>query len=221
MILRDLRLIYLELYPIRVIPKTGEIKVISKITLQLFYEEYGGENIKYREAGLITPELENLYRYCVVNYDYLNLNNSKSGRFQPDLTYLIITYDDFIEEVQPLAEWYTRAVYLTDVVALNSIGNSYDNIKSYIQTQNNEHNLQYVLLVGDISLLDIGSYSGAPSDHQYTLLEGNDDLPDIALGRLSCTTESDVTHQIQKFINYTFNPPIDNWVQKSILCAHE
>ncbi len=77
---------------------------------------------------------------------------------------------------------------------------------------------QYVLLVGDgvynnrsklidgnlipVSLFQTTKYGATASDHWYTLLDGNDAIPDIAIGRIPVRKRSELEDVIEKIIEY-------------------
>ena len=94
----------------------------------------------------------------------------------------------------------------------------------------------YVALLGDMSfdyrhlwasdLLDYVpsipyqafTFGQAPSDNLIVCIEGNDDIPDLAIGRLSCETVDEGNILVDKIINY----PADNsknWKQNVLLMA--
>jgi len=57
------------------------------------------------------------------------------------------------------------------------------------------------------------------SDHLYTLIEGDDDLPEIALSRFKVPTFDRLTGALQRSIEYEINPLIDNndWFSRAVL----
>ncbi len=77
---------------------------------------------------------------------------------------------------------------------------------------------QYVLLVGDgvynnrsklvngnlipVPLFQTTKYGASASDHWYTLLDGNDAIPDIAIGRIPIRKRSELEDVIEKIIEY-------------------
>lgn len=97
---------------------------------------------------------------------------------------------------------------------------------------------QYVLLVGDGSY-DFKNYSGfdpvillppymadvdpwwgeTASDNQLVAVEGNDNLPEMLIGRLSAGTPAEVTAIVNKIIQYETNPPGGGWNATHIFVA--
>ena len=83
------------------------------------------------------------------------------------------------------------------------------NVKSVIQNAYNQNpNIFYVQLVGDWADIksDIGTYQNAPMDPMLGRVSGNDNYPDLAIGRFSANSASDVSTQVNKTIAYEQNP---------------
>ncbi len=96
----------------------------------------------------------------------------------------------------------------------------------------------YVLLVGDGSY-DFKNYSGfnpqtllppylahvdpwwgeTAADNQLATVAGQDNLPDLLIGRLSATTSAEVTTMVDKIIHYETNPAFGNWNAAQIFVA--
>ena len=88
------------------------------------------------------------------------------------------------------------------------------NVTSTIQTAYNSNgNLMYVQMFGDWA--DIKSntvtvdYSAAPADPKMGCVAGNDNYPDIAIGRFSCSSNAQALVQVNKAINYEKTPNMD------------
>ena len=105
--------------------------------------------------------------------------------------------------------------------------NNRNNLKNYIddayETWDNPP--VHVTIIGDAEgPYDIptwtdswSSYNG-DGDHPYSTLEGNDQFPDLFLGRLSFDTSSDLQTIIGKTLNYESSPYLgENWFQRACL----
>ena len=112
--------------------------------------------------------------------------------------------------------------------------NNASDIKEYIQNAYNSYNPppEFICLVGD----DGGSYdipsfresiSGyfGEGDHPYTLLEGDDIISDILIGRISARTQDHLNTIINKIIKYESAsflniPNFDNsWIERAALVS--
>ncbi len=82
------------------------------------------------------------------------------------------------------------------------------NVKSVIQNAYKQNpNIFYVQLVGDWADIksDLGTSEKAPMDPMLGRVAGNDNYPDLAIGRFSANSASDVTIQVNKTITYERN----------------
>ncbi len=219
---RDLLVSRLSIFPIKYNPKTKILRIFTKLLIKIDFEGSSGD-AKIRNKP-IPKEWKNIYKNSIINYDYLHLDRiklnkcSSSKSSSGDYDYLIITHQDYYTDIQRLAAWKTRKGLLSKVVNLNDIGNNQTDIKDYITDEYNDHNISYVLLVGDINQL-CWSTTG-PGDYWYSDLSG-DLKPEISVGRISVTSTSELKHVLDKGMNYEISPPIDNWVRKSLLVAHK
>ncbi|MEM0493112.1 MAG: C25 family cysteine peptidase [Candidatus Thermoplasmatota archaeon] len=183
---------------------------------------------------------------------------------------LIITPSEFVSNLQPLLkhkENYTIKTRITtlDEIYLNYTGrDNAEKIKYYIKYAIEHYNIQYVLLVGDITRLPIrktyatpgwdneedilsdlyyadiydanGSFCSWDSNNnsrfgevvfpdnirsptQITDIDGVDLYPDVALGRLACTSKEEVDIIVSKIITYETITYNQNWFKKIILAG--
>ncbi|MEZ4386717.1 MAG: C25 family cysteine peptidase [Candidatus Krumholzibacteriia bacterium] len=130
--------------------------------------------------------------------------------------------------VQPLVDWRRRQGYHVVVTDLNTTGPSAANVRSYLQQlyQTVEPPLEFVTLVGDGSgsvavptWREDASGLHGEGDHPYTLLDGDDQLPDVHVGRLSCLTPSQLSTIVAKIVAYETNPPRDDpaWFRRGVV----
>ncbi len=137
--------------------------------------------------------------------------------------YLIITDPLFRSAADNLAAAKRSAGISTHVVETGTgsgkAGSTRTAIKTYIQDRYDECLIQlnYVLLLGDAEHIapwynrTYGLSSLAldtpGSDLEYSLLAGNDLLPDVALGRIPVDTLAQANTVVNKIINYEQTPP--------------
>ncbi len=122
---------------------------------------------------------------------------------------LIIADDDFVDEVQPLADWENQVGFPTMLVPVSTIGSTAAEIKGYIQfLYDAPGSLTWIILVGDADQIPTltGVNEGADCDACYTKLEGADNRPDAAISRLSAQTGEQVTAQVSKILDYERYP---------------
>jgi len=150
---------------------------------------------------------------------------------------VIITRQDWINNLSKLTEFYTGIGLSSQVVGIEDLYNEFNAgivspfaIKKFLQYVNNNWNPvpEYVLLVGDANLKEersipsyfFQSYSfgACASDFWYALID-NDDVPDYAIGRWPCSTIEELEALIDKRVNYTKQNLIGPWNNELLFIA--
>jgi hypothetical protein len=163
-------------------------------------------NPRTRPEPPMTGLFDQLARHRMVNYDLAR------GRYVPFVEagrLLILSYDDFVDEIQPLADWQRQVGYPTQVVPLSTVGATASQVLSYIQSLYNQpDSLTWIILVGDAAQMPylLGVNEGAVCDPCYTKLEGSDNRPDAAISRISARSGAEVTAQVDKILTYERYP---------------
>ena len=165
-ILRDCRGQNILVYPFAYNPVTKTLRVFTQMTLTMRKTGERGDNPKHanKRSIKIAPETEALYSHRFINY------KAKAAKypFLPDAgEMLVVCPDQYMEAMQPFVDWKNLSGRPTTMVSLSEVGGNNDSsIKNYINSiyTNPEHNLTYVLLVGDYADLTPHSMSGGRSD---------------------------------------------------------
>ncbi|MDR0603912.1 MAG: C25 family cysteine peptidase, partial [Bacteroidales bacterium] len=131
---------------------------------------------------------------------------------------LIICYDDFLTEMQPFVVHKNNIGLYTEMYRLSSVGTTPAEIKQFIKDKFDADNqLTFVLLVGDNAQVPTFTYGGGGSDPQYSLLAGNDNYPDVIVGRFSAENSDQVTTMVNRTINYETTPHQESaWFKRGI-----
>ncbi|HHI02841.1 MAG TPA: hypothetical protein ENL22_04920 [candidate division Zixibacteria bacterium] len=225
-IMRDYRGTVIELSAFRYNPATKTLRVYTTVTVEVITVGTSTINIiENRKPGAkILPEFEQLYQRRFINYEEQAIIQSS-----PDLSLsrysavgeagdmLIITHDAFHSALLPLAGWKMQKGIRTTIVDVSSIGNNETDIKAYIQSfyDNPDYNLGWVLLVGDAAEVAPAYVTDGASDPSYSKLAGDDDYPDIFIGRFSAQSLADVETQVTRTIDYEKNPAGTYWFHKA------
>jgi len=136
-----------------------------------------------------------------------------------DAEYLIIVPSNLQSAVQPLADWRRQTGFKTDVRTVSSPSTT--TVKNIIKEY---PDIEFVLLIGEHTNLPLYSWSGTYGDHWYACTTGGtspDLYADLSIGRLSGTTTSRITHQVNKILAYEQSPPTGNWLKTTVLVAHK
>ncbi|MCJ7655992.1 MAG: C25 family cysteine peptidase, partial [Dehalococcoidia bacterium] len=213
-ILRDLRLAPIIFYPVQFNPQTGKVTVYKKIVVEIKFEGEG-ENPQLNPRNVLTRSFYKTYEKFVLNFDQI-----KGGKDVIDGSILIITYDNFHDQAQPLADWKNKMGYSTHLVNLSAVGSTNTQIYNYIY--NAYHSWpdppEYVILVGDAQQIPTNNGLTCITDHKYATVDGSDYFADIHIGRISVQTEADANHVITKILNYRKNPYMSqtDWFKKAM-----
>lgn len=157
-----------------------------------------------------------------------------------DADYLMISHQDFLSAAAALQAQKTAQGLRTDLIDVQDIYDEFgygiedpNAIRSFI-AHAYEHWVEpapaYVLLIGDGHFdpknnLGYGRTSFVPpylancdptigetaADNRYVSIIGDDELPDLMLGRLAVNTESEALSIITKIIAYESDPPDGDW----------
>ena len=128
--------------------------------------------------------------------------------------YLMITPPEFESTLTYFANYKRNIGFEVNVVTTQTTGTTTSSIKKYIQNQYNNSSTKpsYVLLVGDVNHIpayegnNLGKVKNDPiSDLGYSLLQGNDLLADVFLGRFSISNDLELQNIINKTIFMEMN----------------
>lgn len=166
------------------------------------------------EGGSSSYAFESLYRSLIVNYE-------PSQTTAPGV-YLIITPDEFLDGIEPLANWKRKKGWDVRVAALSETGSDANSIKTYISNLYETIDLEYVLLVGDAPtpVPAFTNILNCPvTDHPYSTISGDDFLPDIIVGRLPVSNEGELATVVAKLLRYDMSPYVDDtlWYRRALM----
>ena len=214
-ILRDQRAAVLELSPFQYNPVTHTLRVYTNLTVELTPVGPGKVNVP---RPRLTPRacsraFSEIYRTQFVNYALEE--RSEPVREEGDL--LIITHDEWITNLQPLAAHKNARGIDTTIVGVSTIGNEAGLIKAHIQDVYDSSDLAFVLLVGDAAQVATPYAALGAADPFYSLLAGDDTYPEIIVGRFSAETAAQVDTQVQRTIEYEqANAPGQMWFKSAL-----
>jgi len=213
---RHLRVVLLEIAPVSYV--SGRLEINPNPVIELTYHPGGQINTLDTQVDVVPEHWARQYERHVINYSQLHIGVGDLDN--PGAVYLVITHPDFLSAVQPLADWHHAEGMETEVVSLNTTDPSA--VKDEIISRYNQGDLEYVLLVGDVSYMPVYYWSGYLSDYWYSCITGGPDVyADVAIGRLSVTSSTETENQVEKILAYEKNPPLDNWLTSIALIAHK
>jgi hypothetical protein len=219
-IMRGYRLANVSITPIQYNPAQNKIKMLTNFRAEFVLDQTISKNPLSR-----SPRPSTAFRNFVEN----------PKRAQPAYedyrgAYLFITPDLGYEHIRILANWKQQLGYHTTIAVLSETGDTNNEIKDYIQDayDNWEIPPEYVVLVGDVSgtmqlptfFVEGGFNRMICTDLPYTLLDGDDFLPDVLLGRLSVQNLTQLSTVINKLISYEKDPPWGDWFSSALMISY-
>ncbi len=229
-VFRDFRIARVSVFPVRYVPATNELKVVSSITVRINYGAGEVVNPKTTAKKAIAPSFGKLYRSLIFNYQNV-LDKFYGGKEEGYELMLCIMPDEFVASFQIYADWKRESgtdIHVTKFSDISANATNPDIIKNHISDA--YHNWEipptYVLLVGDDGIFPkkIVTYPdySFPNEDYFVEVEGNDYFPEMMIGRF--TNEGDYRMQvmIHKFLLYEKTPYTANtaWFKKATVCSN-
>jgi len=227
-IMHGQRVVPFVIMPVACDPAAGTVTASSRLEVEFTFVGDDDRNNPRLTSAQLPASFAGLYADRVINAaeDVRSVGAHGLG------TYLVICPDNVgvVNALQPLLEWRKRQGYTVQLATTAETGPSRIAIKSFIQNVYDTAAipLEFVVLVGDHNgsipvptwFESVSGYGGE-GDHYYTELEGNDVLPDVFLGRLSCTNTSELATIVNKIVNYETAPPTGDagWFTRASLTA--
>ena len=140
-IIRDFRGQVIELYPIQYNPIQKTMNFYNKITIKIQPE--GTDTINTIQRETLPEKIDTNFK---IIYEDRFINYGMNNRYDPvseQGNMLIITYDEFRDNLQTYINWKVLRGIPTECVKVSTIGNAND-IKEYIANYYNENGLTFV-----------------------------------------------------------------------------
>ena len=222
-IMRDVRGASLFAYPVQYNPVTKTLRVYSEITITAIFNDTPGANeLKSQRNNTIEPTFQDMYNNLFIN----SHNNSKDYPTGEEGELLIICFPEFMDAMKPFVNWKRTIGRETTIVSTFTTGATVPEIKAYITDyyNNPEHNLAYVLLVGDVAQIPTLTYGNSANaqwpvgaDNYYGQIVGNDRYMEVLIGRMSAENIAQVETQVQRSIWYERDVTTsDTWIPAAL-----
>ncbi|HPH94033.1 MAG TPA: C25 family cysteine peptidase, partial [Candidatus Cloacimonas sp.] len=225
-ILRDFRIITIQINPFSYNAQSGELTVNHNIEFSINFTEEQGINELTNEPTRISASFDKIYESIILNYD--DYRDALVANTPPRYLMIYGTNSDtnFATALNEFVLWKKQkgADVMVASTAANEAGNTTTSIKNYIQTKYNnpETRPDFIVLIGDTS----GSYaipyftqSNGATDYNYTFLAGTDQLGDCFIGRISVENLSQLLAVLNKIYLYERDINLDtaSWLNKMML----
>lgn len=225
-ILRDFRIITVQVNPFSYNPITKDLTVHTDIQMRVNFTNQPGINELPGPVQYISPAFDKIYSSLIQNYDaYRSLLVANTPP-----RYLIIhgntTDNTFIAALNAYATWKRQKGADVDIAttAANSAGASTSSIQTYIRNRYNNPLTRpdFVILIGDTG----GSYpipaftnNGGGTDYPYTHMNTGDILGDVFIGRISVENLNQFLVILEKIYLYERDLDLDtaDWLNHMLL----
>lgn len=248
-IMRGCRIILVTIFPISYNPAAKKIKILNDININIKFNGGKDEFISERYRSTYFQSLFDAFLINSNSLERAESNNQQRGNGmltigeRADL--LIVVHDDFYDEILPLVEWRhktgieTKVVNFTDITISPDIFQQAEDFRDYMS--NAYHNWDippaFLLIVGDTDHIPVNylydhPYDYHPTgtdfwyvafDHEIPWPETHTDLfPELHAGRISVDDEFQLNIVVNKILDYSKNPYMEeNWFDDILLAAYE
>ncbi len=123
-------------------------------------------------------------------------------------SYVVISAPEFVDAAEVLLEWKREKGFRTRLATTAETGVTREEIQAWLRNayETWEHAPEYVLLLGDTGAIPTWFFSENVSDMPYALMDGDDWLPDLMLGRMAVETVQEAETVVAKTIAWQKDP---------------
>ncbi|MBN1326885.1 MAG: hypothetical protein JW996_02935, partial [Candidatus Cloacimonetes bacterium] len=168
-ILRDFRGVMITVNPFSYNPVTRTLRVYHQIKIEINYTDTEPVNPKKSLTDRYCYEFEPIYKS-----HFLNFNRSRYTPVEEAGRMLVISHEDFLDEMQPYVDWKIQKGIETELINVDDIGTTAEEIKDYLITEyNSSSGLTFVQLVGDGYHVPTFFSGSSGLDPFYSLIDGS------------------------------------------------
>ena len=202
MTMRGIDLAKITFFPIQYDYENNSLEIIEEVEISII-EEINSNNVDDQHIIPISREFEKLLESMVINLEISDRTTDDLG----SILYICGGNSDSNSYFQDLVQWRKEQGYKVYIANTSVTGTSQGQIKNYIENAYYTwtHPPEYLVLVGDTGgtyQVGYSNSSGGDSDYPYTLIDGNDLLPEMFVGRISANSSSDLSNIINKTLAY-------------------
>lgn len=226
---RDRNLALLRISPVAYNPVTGEMQVVTKMTVTLTYKNVDVAGTRQMHSLYYSPD------FAIGNNLMGMLPCSKDVRDAAPIHYLIVAHSSFRGFLDSFVDWKKRQGYLVTIAYTDDqpVGTTNTAIANFVKSFYTNATAElpaptYLLLVGDHQQIPAfnARCSSPDNDHvtdlYYVTWTDGDNLPDCYMGRFSARNIAELTPQVEKTIFYErYDFPDDSYLGRGVLIAGE
>ena len=212
--------------PVQYNPVTGKVRVYTHLDVEVTF--VNADMARTNALKKFESPMFSLDEGLVVN----KMQEDRDELSTLPIKYLIVGNSMFANngDLEAFVNWKRRLGYIVEVAFTNdaAVGTTTTSIQSFIQSRYDAGTATdpaptFLLLLGDREQLP--AFTGTTdNDHitdlYYATLSGNDNLPDLYYGRLSATNNDQLSHQIEKILEYEqYTMPDPSYLGNAVLIA--
>lgn len=231
-IMRGYRLVKVTFYPIQYDAGSETFQSNTSIRVSLNFGGIGFNEVSRPDRPRPSQSVNRLIRSVVINPPEAPLRDD--GEEDGAILYIAGVSNEAAAALEPLLEWRRRSGRKVELLSLQNAFNP-EVVKAAILDayENWETPLEAVVLCGEArDVFVVGFFNYNPggytyeTDHPFACLEGDDLLPEIAVGRIPFNSIGELQGVVRKIIQYESEPFIGEgnaagWQQRAAFCASD
>ena len=222
-IMRDFRVAMLVSHPVQVNPARREVRIYSSYDVRLTYNNEDHRNeLDHWPTKLSVNYIDYYREFLDWRENELNEYELYRGGMQ------VVIRTSAIPELQDWIDWKRQKGWDVHLLTEDDVSTwTASSIKTELAARfsASDPKFDFVVIVGDAN----GEYAVPPAgvigdgygDHPYSLLNGSDEIADVALGRISAEISSELSTYEFKVLHYEKEPYIGDmgWYLRGMVAA--
>ncbi len=221
-IFHDFRVTTLNVHPVQVNPARREVRVYRNLDITVRYTPDAAPNPLPASPTRLSKTFIPFYRE-LLDWDEGELDEYEL--YRGGVQVVMRDDDDLMELMAEWFEWKRQKGWTLELLTDSDVVWNFGSIRSELQTRYAEAEtpFDYVVIIGDdTGLWTVPPGSGAGyggGDLEYSLVAGNDDIVDVAIGRISIATTIQAADAVDKLVGYETDPPMadSGWFQRGLV----
>lgn len=208
-VFRDYRGQTVQFFPVQYNPVQRILRVYSELVVSIEIEADPAllEAENARASSKVPEPYHFLYQKRFLNYSGEN-RYEQIGELG---NMLIVTTDEYAEQIEDMVRWKNQKGIPTEVVLMSEIGETPEEVRSFIDDYYQNQRLTYLLIVGDENAVPtLQTEFQNACDHCYAYQEGDDHYPEFFVGRLNAENPEQLQTILDRNMMYELNPGMDN-----------
>ncbi|MBI3295337.1 MAG: hypothetical protein HYZ71_11485 [Deltaproteobacteria bacterium] len=210
-----LTILPLEITPVAYNPAKRQMRIVTDLTINITPVGKSTQEVLIRQRGGMTRFVREQADVLVENASAITAN--ASVRENPKA--LVITTSDLLPLAKKLVQ-LQESVSIATKFEVVANGATPEDIKKVIQDQYNADPMDAVVLFGSAKHITLYNWDSNPGDVYYSLLQGDDNVADVALGRIPVSTEEEANQLLEKTRKYMMNLASGKARTNVMLIAH-